>query len=988
MFKILLILILVASSTTLPIKFNYVVKAATADYYNLLMEQVKSIGIMEKEDSSSFGVVYVKIADFDKNGSDEFYIVTLPTSSSDYEERLYEGDKLIYENTVSGPGSGLVYDASLSIGEGKKGVYLSHSGSFQRGGEDVGLRYIAYYGNSYSTLKNSQVKKVLSHSTEEFGYDMEIVEEYFEKGQSTDYLDEPSEKVNEIYEKWDGVTSEYEGMEYFINDNEVSKGTYEAEVQPYKNIKWEEIIVGDAGSNISIVDSESIVNQSLNQLEESSKPENLGEDLKDSMEKELKASLVDWLMYSQWFDEGYKVGTEISEQELIEYLYMPTGGYNAIESENYESDPTVDSSFFPEKTFTRMKGEDVDQFLSIYLGQSFPEEDFILDDEYFPFVKQKGYYYFPDFQVGMPIYAVPFIRDVYEIAPDVYYVNFTEYEFLDEEFTNLSNEDLWKTSPSKVFDLITEDERNQLYIYNRGYAVMKKSVIDGEYQWTLIERNTTGGKFDESIIEQYKKQELAPAQIELKLEDSDKYSTVGDYVKMIEKEISSKELNEQDKSLLTQYIIVALQKLNMQPLEASSNTLIITNEHLKSSTSEMQSSEQKFVEGLELEKLSLPKRIERIHRMNVNQLNLTKPVKVQLKEDLLKGIDIEGQGDDSLYISFDGRSMGVAIKYGQLDAILKEYGPVTLIFTYSDNHVEALFEKKNGSIEKLNAPIQIIMPADTETSMVYVDDELWGGQYIEETNSLVFETKGSGTYTIKRNEVNLSDIDKLTDEQQQAITYLVTRGFFDVENNRFEASKTISRNDFAKTLVRLFFSLDKDAQTTFTDVKKDSPYYPFIASGQQNEIIYGYDDNTFKGDNLISISHVLSLSGRTLANKKGYTYPINTEDYLKFLDANSINEEARGEIALTVREGLIDQGGLLEPERQITRLEAAEIMYKLYMLLYEQPLYTVEAEVESAVPFYIEYKWLLVGGGAGVIAVLTGVMFLRRRKLKSESFNM
>lgn len=690
-------------------------------------------------------------------------------------------------------------------------------------------------------------------------------------------------------------------------------------------------------------------------------------------------------MYSQSFEKGYKVGKELSDQELFGYLFMqnmlkPIG---VIERETSE---TVDSSTFPKNTYLRMNGQEVDQFLSIYLGQSFTEEDFVvdldIDGHSVPYIKQDGDYYFADLGIGLQSNIVPYIRGVYEIVQDIYYVDFTEYQLMG----NLSEED-GDIHDSQLFDLITEDERNGLYIENRGYAVMKKSVIDGEYQWTLIERSTTGEMFDEAIIEQYKKQKLAPTQIQLRLEDSDKYSTIEDYVEVIQKEIASKKLNEQDKSILTQYITVALQKLNMQLLEASDNTLILSKEQLESIISDMQSSDRQFVEALELDKLSLPKRIERIHRVNVDQLNMAKPVKVQLTEDLLEGIDIDSQGDDSLYISFNGSSMGVAMKYEQLQSILQEHGQVTFIFTYSDNQVEVVFENKSGTLERLTSPIQIIMPADTETSMVYVDDELWGGQYIEETNSLVFETKGSGTYTIKKNEVTLSDIDKLTDEQQQAITYLVTRGFFDVEDNQFEASKTISRNDFAKILVRLFFSLDKDAQTTFIDVKENSPYYPFIASGQQNEIIYGYKDNTFKGDNLISVSHVLSLSGRTLANKKGYDFPTNAEDYLKFLDADSIHEEVRGEIALSIREGLIDQGGLLEPQRQITRLEAAEIFYKLYMLLYEQPLYTVEAEVKGAMPFYMEYKWPLISAGIVIIAVLGSVMFMRRRKLKLESVN-
>jgi len=978
LFRIVLVLMLVASMI-LPTKFNHTVEASTTDYYNLLMQEVRSIGIMNQEDFDSYGVVYAKVADFDQNGPNELYIVTRPTPDGDYEERLYEGDELVYESGI--PRINHRSGVSLSIGEGKQAIYLSYPGDGGAGGSGVGKMSEYYNTDRYYVLENSQVKKVLDMTIWEFDYDMEILSEYIEEvGEDSSMI---TEEEYRVYQEWDGdLSSGGTGITYLMDDNEVSKETYEKKLKPYDNVKWESIINGGSfNESTPAVDSEAIVNQLLNQLEKVEKPKNLGEDLYDSWDEEQKVSLVDWLMYSQWFGHEYKMGTKLNDQELFGFLFEPNGGSGAIKDEI----DTVDRSTFPENTDTRMNGQEVDQFLSMYLGQTFTEKDFVLGDVDFPFVKKEGYYYFPDFAMGWNSYVVPYIRGVYEISQDVYYIDFTEYQLIQEEFASLTEDEVWTTPATQLYDLITEDERKKLHIENRGYAVMKKTLIDGEYKWTLIERNMTEEALDETKITQYEKQKQAPAQIKLELKEADTYSTVEDYVGAIQKEITSKELNEQDRLLLTQYITVALQKLTMQSLEASRNTLILTKEQLEASMSELRSSEQQLVEALELEKLSLPKPIERIHRMNATKTDVTKPVRVQLNKDLLEKIDVERKADDSLYISFDGRSMGVAMKYGQLESILQEHGQVTLIFTYSANQVEVAFENKDGTIKKLNSAIQISMPAETETSMVYENEELWGGQSSKETNNVVFETKHAGTFTVKNNEVALTDIAKLTDEQQQAITYLVTRGFFEVEDDKFEASKTISRNEYAKTLVRLFYSLDKDAKTTFTDVKEDSPYYQFIASGEQNEIINGYEDKSFRGDNLISISDILSLSGRTLANKKGYDFPTNAEDYLDFFDADSINEEARDEIALAVREGLIEQGGLLEPNRQITRLEAVEIMYKLYMLLYEQPFYGVEAELEKAVPFYTEYKWPLLGGGAGVVASLATVIFLRRRKLKLES---
>lgn len=509
---------------------------------------------------------------------------------------------------------------------------------------------------------------------------------------------------------------------------------------------------------------------------------------------------------------------------------------------------------------------------------------------------------------------------------------------------------------------------------------MKKSILDGEVNWTLIERNTSGDTFDESLVETYKKQSSEPAQIKFNKKDLNKHSTIAEYVEIIQKEIASKTLNEQDKLILSQYISTILQKLNMQSVEASKNKVTITNELLKNINKNLDSSEQEINSLLEIDKLALNKNPEHIARFNVDNLNLEKAVEVVLEEGLLEGINWEEQGKDTLYISFDGSSMGISLTYNQLHSIIQDSGTVTLSFTYIDDNVTISFENEDGKVEKLSAPIQVVMPSKSESSMVYFNEELWGGKYNKEMNSLFFDTKTAGTYTLKKSEEKVSDIADLTKEQQEAINFLITHGLFEIENEQFEPTKTISRNEFAKSVSRMFYLLDPDAVTSFVDVDKASPYYSYIASAEANSIVSGYEDSTFKGDSLVPISQVLSAS--TLVNKKGYAYPTNSEEYLGFIDIEKISEEAKGEVALNVREGLIEEGELLEPERQITRVESAEILYNLYMLLYDESPYLVKADVEIAKPFYIEYKWVIVGI-ASCLIIIVGVIFWKRRKLNS-----
>lgn len=500
-FKTILIIAAVVCSAILPANYSHAVGAPYFNYYSVLMEQVRSIGMMS--DSHYYGVVYAKVADFDGNGTQELYIVTRPTQSSDYIERLYEGERIVYENEIAGPDSGRVRDASLSVGEGPQGVYLSHSGYYSSGGFELGMTYDYSSWNTYFHFENGQVEEALSYAMREYAYDMVFLEAY--------YNEEPSAKVNEAFKNWDGVSAEFIIKEYMVNDREVSKEAYDASVAYYRNVLWQPIIDGSAGANMPVVNSGAIINELLNELEGAIQPSVLGEDLKATMDPKLKASLITWLRYSQYFWDGYTIGQHLEDEELFNYLFMPDGGSHALEEEHRSE--LVDSEF-PEFTYSRMVGQDVDRFLSVYLGQAFTEEDFTVGHEYFPYVKKDGYYYFPDFAMGWHSYVIPYIRSIHELAPDIYYIAFTDYELIEAEFANLPANNVWGIPPAQLFNVITEVERNALPVDSRGYAVMKHHVIDGEHQWTLIERNTSGSSFDDTIIAPFIKRELDPTQSE------------------------------------------------------------------------------------------------------------------------------------------------------------------------------------------------------------------------------------------------------------------------------------------------------------------------------------------------------------------------------------------------------------------------------------------------------------------------------------------
>src|SRR5690606_5235991 len=136
--------------------------------------------------------------------------------------------------------------------------------------------------------------------------------------------------------------------------------------------------------------------------------------------------------------------------------------------------------------------------------------------------------------------------------------------------------------------------------------------------------------------------------------------------------------------------------------------------------------------------------------------------------------------------------------------------------------------------------------------------------YNPETSSIMFKPTYPGSYTLASNDIEISSELDLTDEQREKIGYLMSRGLFSQEEQKFDPTRTVSRNEFIKDLVLLFFAIDEQAEANFTDVNQSSPYYLYISSGQQREIVKGFRDGTFGGEQNVTIAQMLSLAGRTL----------------------------------------------------------------------------------------------------------------------------
>ena len=116
---------------------------------------------------------------------------------------------------------------------------------------------------------------------------------------------------------------------------------------------------------------------------------------------------------------------------------------------------------------------------------------------------------------------------------------------------------------------------------------------------------------------------------------------------------------------------------------------------------------------------------------------------------------------------------------------------------------------------------------------------------------------------------------------------------------------------------------------------------------------------------------MLALAARTLMDHKGYIPPADGEAYLtSFEDSGQISSWAREAVALAVREELVDLGGALNPTAPVSRAQAADILYRLFLLLYQVSPVALELPAADSAQQANPPSWLPIAlGGFGVVAL-------------------
>ncbi|MGI6030464.1 MAG: S-layer homology domain-containing protein [Eubacteriales bacterium] len=506
-----------------------------------------------------------------------------------------------------------------------------------------------------------------------------------------------------------------------------------------------------------------------------------------------------------------------------------------------------------------------------------------------------------------------------------------------------------------------------------GCAVVKEILVNGKTEYRLISAS-------KQLAEEAALNEISQQQTQmpnLKLEYGESGEDKAAYLQEALSNLDGTTVNDAGKGMIATYIENAVTESSMVDVKSSWNKVTITDETITSSLEQAQAQKDSLEQIVG--EISLNKEVTIVLRIVCTGLNEGKTIEITFDPSMLEAL----KEADAVQVMLGDAQHSIKLETAALEQLCTQYGTLTVRLQNQDGaYLIGFVDAQDNDIAQLVCGVTFTLPAQSETATIlasYGDvSDNWGGQYDSLNGAIEFATPYSGTYQVMENAEEIADLAELDEEMASAIRFMVSKGYFSLdEQNRFQPNGELNRYQFAQALVKMFFALDRSLTTSFTDVPRESEYYAYVASGEQDDIIEGFEDGTFRGETPVLREQVIAFCSRTLADKKGYSYPENPNEYLSFTDNDAISDWAIDTTALAARETLIESGGTLEPQQAIARGEAALMLYRLFMLLYEPPVTVMEIEDTG---MNIPMLPIAVGGSLVLLAgAVGGIWYFRKR---------
>lgn len=150
------------------------------------------------------------------------------------------------------------------------------------------------------------------------------------------------------------------------------------------------------------------------------------------------------------------------------------------------------------------------------------------------------------------------------------------------------------------------------------------------------------------------------------------------------------------------------------------------------------------------------------------------------------------------------------------------------------------------------------------------------------------------------------------------------------EDNTFRPNNSITRAEFLTILYNsgLADTSVNDGNISFADIKGNEWYYDYVKWGAVNDLIVGYEDNTFRGNDVITRQEMAVVISKFI---KLTDMKLDENEAVEFADEDKIAPWAKDYVDSISAYGIVrgDNNNCYLPDKDLTRAETAVIINQL-----------------------------------------------------------
>jgi hypothetical protein len=244
---------------------------------------------------------------------------------------------------------------------------------------------------------------------------------------------------------------------------------------------------------------------------------------------------------------------------------------------------------------------------------------------------------------------------------------------------------------------------------------------------------------------------------------------------------------------------------------------------------------------------------------------------------------------------------------------------------------------------------------------VYVDEKgnatrIVGSVYDTNSSCVIFTTTHFSRYGVGYTAPSAKFTDISSHWAKESIDYVVGRGLLSgTSETTFTPNSAMTQGMLVTALGRLA-NVDTKAYTTssFTDVKADSTFHPYIEWAYKKGIVQGTGNGKFEPDRAVTREEIAVIFSN-YAKATGYTLPV-TRTATAYADASSIGSAYKTAVTAMQQAGIVmgDTGNKFNPKASATSAEFSSMLSHYIKLTIDPD--TAQGWAKNDAEQYLYYK--------------------------------